>query len=45
MSPLQLDESLQLNDLERQLSNELQWALLSPDVRKHAGKLVAVYKK
>jgi hypothetical protein len=45
MSPLQLDESLQLNDLERQLSNDLQWALLSPDVRKHAGKLVAVYKK
>ncbi len=35
----------QLNELEKQLSGDLQWALRAPEVRQYAGKLVAVHQK
>jgi hypothetical protein len=38
-------EPLQLNPIERQASEDLHWALRAPEVRQHAGKLVAVHKK
>jgi hypothetical protein len=34
-----------LNDKEKQMSDDLQWALGAPEVRKYSGKLVAVYQK
>ncbi len=37
--------TLQLNELEQQMADDLRWASRSPEVRQHAGKLVAVYKK
>jgi hypothetical protein len=36
---------LQLSDIEKQLSDDLQWALRAPEVRQHAGKFVAIYQK
>lgn len=38
-------EHLQLNDIDRQASDDLRWGLRAPEVRQHAGKLVAVHKK
>jgi hypothetical protein len=38
-------EFVQLNETEKQLSDDLRWALRSSEVRQHAGKLVAVHKK
>ena len=34
-----------LNEIEQQMSDDLQWALTAPEVQQHHGKLVAVYKK
>lgn len=34
-----------LNDIEQQMSEDVQWALAAPEVQQHHGKLVAVYKK
>ncbi|HUY31639.1 MAG TPA: hypothetical protein VMV69_02590 [Pirellulales bacterium] len=45
MATVRLIESLKLNDLERQMSDDLRWASRAPEVREHAGKLVAVYNK
>jgi hypothetical protein len=38
-------ESMQLSEPEVQRAEDLRWALRAPEVRQHAGKLVAVYKK
>lgn len=38
-------EPLQLNEIERQMSDDLHWALRAPEVQQHPGKLVAVHKK
>ena len=34
-----------MNDIEQQMSDDLQWALTAPEVQQHHGKLVAVYRK
>ena len=36
---------LHLTETEKQLSEDLQWALRAPEVRQYAGKLVAVHQK
>jgi Family of unknown function (DUF5678) len=38
-------ESLQLNELEQQMADDLHWASRAAEVRQHAGKLVAIHKK
>jgi hypothetical protein len=38
-------ESLQLNENEQQMFDDLRWAMRSPEVQQHAGMLVAVFKK
>ena len=38
-------ERLKLNEIEQRMSDDLQWALAAPEVQRHPGKLVAVYKK
>ena len=38
-------EAFQLNEIEQQMSADLERALQAPEVRQHAGKLVAVYQK
>ena len=38
-------ESLRLNDLERQMADDLRWAAQAAEVRRYAGMLVAVHKK
>ena len=34
-----------MNDLEQQMSDDVQWALSAAEVQQHHGQLVAVYKK
>jgi hypothetical protein len=38
-------QPLELNELEKRMSDDLQWALTAPEVQQHHGKLVGVYKK
>jgi hypothetical protein len=38
-------EVLKLNEIERRMSDDLHWALTAPEVQRHSGKMVAVYKK
>jgi hypothetical protein len=38
-------EGLQLSDIERQMAEDLHWGLGAPEIRQHAGKLVAVHRK
>jgi hypothetical protein len=38
-------EPYRLNDIERRMSDDLQWALTAPEVQQHHGQFVAVYKK
>ena len=38
-------DSLQLNEIEQQMSDDLRWALRAPEVRRYPGKLVAIHKK
>jgi len=38
-------ETIQLNHNEQQATDDLRWALRAPEVRQHAGKLVAVHKR
>lgn len=38
-------QPFQLNEIERQMADDMQWALTAPEVQQHHGKLVAVYKK
>jgi hypothetical protein len=38
-------EPQQLNEKEKQLSDDLRWALRAPEVGQYAGKFVAVYKR
>jgi hypothetical protein len=38
-------EQYRLNDIERRMSEDLQWALTAPEVQKHHGKFVAVHNK
>jgi hypothetical protein len=38
-------ETVHLNDNEQQAADDLRWALGAPEVRQHAGKLVAVHKR
>lgn len=38
-------ELSKLNAIERQMAEDVQWALTAPEVQQHQGKLVAVYQK
>ncbi len=38
-------ERYKLNDMEQQMSGDMQWALTALEVQQHHGKLVAVHKK
>ena len=38
-------EDFALNEIEQQMSDDLQWALTAPEVQRHHGQFVAVYKK
>lgn len=38
-------ELSKLNAIERQMAEDVQWALTAPEVQQHHGKLVAVYQK
>lgn len=38
-------QSLELNEMEKESSSDLQWALQAPEVRQHGGQFVAVHKK
>jgi phosphatidate phosphatase APP1 len=36
-------ELAKLNEIEQQMSDDLQWGLTAPEVQQHPGQLVAVY--
>jgi hypothetical protein len=38
-------EPYRLNEIEQQVSEDLQWGLSAAEVQEHHGKFVAVYKK
>lgn len=38
-------ELYKMNELEQQMSDDMDWALTAPEVQQHAGKFVAVYQK
>jgi hypothetical protein len=38
-------ELYRLNELEQQISDDVDWGEASPEVQQHAGKLVAIRKK
>jgi hypothetical protein len=38
-------ELYKLNEIEQQMSDDLDWAEEAPEVQQHHGKLVVVYKK
>jgi hypothetical protein len=38
-------QSHELNAAEKQIADDLHWALQAPEVLQHAGKIVAIHKK
>ena len=38
-------DALKLNEIEQQMSDDLEWALTVPEVQQHTGQFVAVYKR